>query len=167
MPLSKEKIPNKNLKGTELKKIIMDDILEKSDEMLSRDAMMKECAGYSLVTYEVLIKLKLANPSYPEHKIKITAKTKETENVMIVPSPMTKEAKDPVKMGSKRTRVINNPNKERIVRGMPLSVEVNDPKTGRMVGKEIKINQEDVSAEELGSKNEDVTDTKDEGGWDL
>jgi hypothetical protein len=152
-----EKISNKPLKGTELAKIIEDDL----QRMLLRDGLLSEFIGYGKVAYSVTVKLMMDNPMYPEHTITVRSRTDKNKPEFEA-GPLKNPTADAVKSGSKRTRTINNPNLVRVKRDMAVTSEFIDPQDGRIKEREIRYTPEQagVSVEDAdvnkGAKDEDL-----------
>lgn len=164
MPTSNEIVQNRSLSGIELRKIIVEDI----DMVLAKDGMFTEYVGYGRIGYEVIVKLHLDNPAYPEHTAMGRSK-KKPDIQSIEPLPLSKPSDESVVVGLKRTRTIDNPNKERVRRGMPITIDARDPNDGRLKEKQItySLGEAGLDPKESESvKDEDVTD-KTKAEWGL
>jgi hypothetical protein len=131
--VSTETIPNRPLSGVELRKIIVADV----DYILGRDGMFGEHLGFGRVTYDIVIKLHLDNPAYPEHLSPIRSRKQPDQNPVIEPAPLKDPSKEAVLVGKKATRTIDSPNVERIKRGMPVTQNVRSRETGKIEEKQV------------------------------
>lgn len=125
MPLSTEFITNKPLTGTEMVSVITNDVRE----VLNKDGMFNSHVAYGKVAYEITIKLKMANPTYPEHVVRTASE------------PLKREPEDEVKeLEITRAREIKSPNATRILNKLP--VKVVSKQDGRVTEKELSYDGE-------------------------
>ncbi len=169
MPTSYETIPNRPLSGDELHQILVQDV----DSRLSADGLLSPHIGFSQVAYRITIELQMVNPAYPTHKILIQSRAKpsQTEEIKPFPLPIPKEDEETIGVGLERKRRITNPNRERIKRGMPVTVSAVDPRDGHIKEHGAKYGVETLGegGGDLmeGAEDSNVTEEKrKEWGWD-
>lgn len=180
MPASHETVANRPLSGTELKEIIINDFLK----ILDRDGMLSDHIGYGQVAYEVEVRLHLANPFQPEHKITVRsnpasknqiAKDSGMEALSGVPINPEKIDKDEsgeptdVVSSSELSREINSPNLARVANGLPINVTVSDVNSGTKVTREVTYDKRglDPSAPEVKEPEIRDTSNKTRDAWKL
>lgn len=134
MPTSLEVIPNRPLSGLELRKIITDDV----DAVLRRDGLFQPHIGYGRVSYKVTVELHLDNPAYSRHANTIASRLQPNQDPAIMPNPLADPTEHATATSTTRERHINSPNKERIRRGMPISVTAKSPVDGLPKTREIR-----------------------------
>jgi hypothetical protein len=110
VPLSTEAITNKPLTGPELVTIIEKDVRA----LLEKDGMFNSHVAFGKVVYQVSVKLTLANPTYPEHVARASAKL--VGDKAITPEDEVK------KVELTREREIKSPNVARVANGLPVRV---------------------------------------------
>lgn len=180
MPLSTETVPNRMISGLETAQIIEQDV----HDILARDGVLQDHIAFQQVSYKVTIEIMMNNPTYPKHEVLVNSRPKPEQHEAIKPFPLEQivvEGENPetgdlepvetvVGIALERTRTITNPNKERIKRGMPVTVKSLD-EHGHPVDKKVKYDKSSLSPEdqntEIGSEDKDITPKKrKEWGWD-
>lgn len=124
MPASNERIKNRPLSGSELAKIIHNNV----GDILARDGMFTSRLAYGRVSYEVRVTLHLDNPAYPEHVSRTLSRGPSDQQGEANPALLSIEAgmplKDPspdaVVVSTEVTATIQSPNVARIEHEMPL-----------------------------------------------
>lgn len=181
MPASHETVSNRGLSGSEAKEIILADV----SSILDRDGLLSPHIGFTELAYKITVELHMNNPAYPTHTILVHSKPKPIEQqpkeVKSFPLPqetltvgtgdgaVTEERA--VGIASTRTRKVTNPNKERIKRGMPITISAQD-KSGHYVDKQVMYGKEVLGAEQdenvdVGVVDENVsTEKRNTWGWD-
>ena len=117
MPLSTEFVVNKPLTGDELRKIIVSDL----DDLLAKDGMFNSHIAYGRVGYTVSVELKLANPSYPEHKTQ--GGPSKIEGAIEGRTLIPLEGEDRIGARITRNREVRSPNVARVANGLPVNVQ--------------------------------------------
>jgi len=160
MPTSNEIVPNRPLTGIEAKQIILADV----HAMLDRDGMFTEYIAFSRLSYEVVVKLHLDNPAYPNHTSVVQSRKEPSKPAVIEPPPLANPRPQPeteIVVAKRRSRVVESPNKERVKRGMPVTVTARSTETGHFEDKQVKYDPESLPDGERnldeGAKDEDIT----------
>lgn len=127
MPSANERIPNTALSGEELKIIILRDITK----MLSAEGLLSDHMGFGRVSYEVDIRLHLANPYNPESKSTIASRPIAHNIVATEPAlaamesfPLADAPPDSIPLVKRLIRRITSPNAERLREGLMVPMEV-------------------------------------------
>jgi hypothetical protein len=158
MPTAGEMVVNKRLDGTELTEIIINHVRK----VMSSDGMLAKHVAYGRVGFEVTIKLHLDNPSYNEHVIR--AKSQSNPNTPALESaPLSNPSPEAVVVGRKRTKKIDNPNKERVLNGIGIPIERRSNTTGHMEEASIKYSPDDAG---LDPNEDDAKDEEIKGEWE-
>lgn len=123
MPVSREVVPNRPLTGPELRQIICSDV----DRILQRDGMFQPHVGYHRVSYRVTVELQTDFPMLSPHRNVIASRPQPGQEPAIEPGPLDKPSENVQTAAVERTRKIDSPNKERVKRGMPISVVTKGP----------------------------------------
>ena len=137
MPATTEVIPNRPLTGPELRKIICDDV----DAVLRRDGILQPNVGYHRAAYIVTVAYQLDGPMLSNYRSIVPSRPQPNQHPAIEPGPLKDPSPNMVQGTVSRTRTINNPNRERIQRGMPITVTRRNPNTGMPENKEIKYDR--------------------------
>jgi hypothetical protein len=142
-------VPDKPLSGHELKTVIKRDV----DNILDQDGMLANHIAFKRVSYEVIIKLHLDNPFYPEHASVITSHPATAQEITKSPDsgleaveafPLKNPTDDTIKKGTKRTRTIVSNNLARVEHEIPALVQVRTS-DGSIENKEIKYTMDDFA----------------------
>lgn len=152
MPTVNEVIPNKKLTGTEVSIVIQNRV----KRMLDMDGVLGPHVAYGRLGFEVVIKLHLDNPTYNEHVMRTKSQTQRNEPVLESP-PLKKPSSKAKVVGRKSFHKIDNPNKERVLNGLPIPIEAMSRETGHVEERQIKYAKEDVDVEEEEAVVEDVS----------
>lgn len=169
MPASNEIVQNRPLTGIEARKIIVADV----ESILGRDGLFTEYVAFGRLCYRIKVELMLDNPAYPKHEtvIRSRAQAKGSLTPQIEPGPLVEPSAEAVTIGIERERMIDNPNAERIKRGMPLTVNQRDPNTGHFAEKELMYGTDLLPPDDLdtnkGMTDKDITKQITDEGWEL
>ena len=145
MPASNEIVSNRPLSGSELRNIILKDV----GNMLDRDGMFSPHIGYGRVAYDVIIKLHIDNPAYPEHQNRTTSRTPATNETdegkkAIAPPPLQDPSSEAVVAAMQRTREIDSPNLARLEHELPVTITRRDGQTGQMIEEPVVYDNKEV-----------------------
>jgi hypothetical protein len=175
MSASYEAVPNKPISGNEAAQIIEADVRT----VLSRDGLMTPHMAFSELAYKITVEIHMNNPTYPKHEILIQSRPKPDQNEAVKPFPLEQvidgegpDAQETViGVAHERTRKVTNPNKERIKRGMPVTMVAPDMKTGHLSEQKVKYDPSTLAEEdrdtEVGAVDTNVTDNKrKKWGWE-
>ncbi len=133
MPSTNEVVVNRPLSGLEAKRIILQDVAA----ILDRDGLFTEYVAFGRLAYDIIIKVHLDNPTYPEHETRVRSRPQPDQNPVVERGPLTNPTEDAKISANRRSRVVDSPNKERIKRGMPITVDAKDRETGHMAEKQL------------------------------
>lgn len=149
MPTANERVENKGLDGQELLTCILNDVRT----MLERDAMFSKRLSYDRAAYRFKIQLFMQNPTYPEHVNQGSSAPPAKggdksggRGALDTPDKIA-GGKNVVKEGKQRDRVIDSPNLARIDNKLPLSVQMRDPESGRIVERQQQFDGEGGGAD--------------------
>ena len=156
MPASTEVIPNRPLTGPEVRKIITDDV----DAILRRDGILQPNVGYHRLAYTVTVTYQLDGPMLSNYRSIIQSRPQPGQNPAVEPGPLKNPSPDALQGTASRTRTITSPNKERIKRGMPITVTRRNAETGMPENKEIKYDRSVLGADADASVDEGVVDSE-------
>lgn len=127
-PTAAEKIPNRPLSGTELRKLILEDI---DRRLLEGEALLSGYMGFGRVAYRANLTLFLDNPLHPESKNFIDSRPASKQELearpelaAVEPPPLRDPSPEAVISSYTLDRSIDSPNAERLRAGMPVPVEV-------------------------------------------
>lgn len=168
MPTSNETVPNRPLSGIEAKQIILADV----KTMLDRDGMFTEHIAYGRLGYEIVIKLHMDNPAYPEHMSAVRSKKEPSRPKQIETPPLSNPppSGESIVVGKKRERMVDSPNKERVRRGMPVTVTARSTETGHYEDKQLHYDPSALTESDRdldqGATDTDVTE-KLKKEWEL
>lgn len=146
MPTSNELVANRPLAGSDLLKIIMEDV----QRMLDGDAFLTGHVAYHRIAYELRLTLHMDNFSYPKSVTPVRSRPRsETERddkpeLAAIESgpPLVAPSKSAYLTSTELTRDIPSPNLARIEHGIPVTIMRRDPNTGGMVEENIKYPSE-------------------------
>lgn len=136
MPASHERVPNKPLSGTELMKIMENDVAN----TLRRDGMFSQNLAYGRVSYEIRISMHLDNYMYPEH-VSVTLSKKASKQQIeanpeleaLLAPPIEDETEQAIIVSQEVQAQILSPNVARIENDLPLTIAKRDMDTGHMI----------------------------------
>lgn len=163
MPASHERVAQRSLSGTELKKIILKDVAA----ILERDGMFSNNIAYSRVAYETRITLHLDNPSYPEH-VSLTMSKSPSKQEIAGEAPESSMTAFPLDEGGvdivaiERQRQILSPNMARVENDMPLQVQKPNLNTGHVETVEQKFVGDMPDPKDVGNIYSDVSKSLEE-----
>jgi len=127
MPSSKEIVSNRALSGPELAKLIRADF----EKLLDGEGLLSAQMAYGRVSYDLRIRLHMANPHHPESEISIASRARAKQEIEADPNlavveapPLASPPDDSVVAGVEAAREITSPNMERIRTGEPIPVSV-------------------------------------------
>jgi len=133
MPTSREVTDNRALSGAELKRIIREDF----DSLLANEGLLGDTIAYGKISYEVVLRLHLDNPLLRESESRTHSRPVSKQAVAATPAlaavtgaPPLKyppPSSDAVVAAPAVSRNITSPNAERVRRGMPIPVEIEQP----------------------------------------
>lgn len=157
MPASNEIVSNRPLSGSELRQIMLKDV----GNILDKDGMFSPHIGYGRVSYEIIIKLHIDNPSYPNHTSRTVSHNparNETNEALkhIETAPLKNPSPDAAIAGLKRERVIDSPNHARLEHELPVSITRRDPADGVM--KEEQVQYDNHGLEPGPVKDTDISE---------
>lgn len=155
MPASHERVANRPLSGTELKKIILKDV----EAILDKDGMLSNNLAYGRIAYEVRVSMHLDNAAYPEHISTIYSRPrskseveKEPELAAIELGPLVEPlTEDETVASTEVQRQIASPNMARVENGLPLQIEKRDLDTGTVKIVEQKFKGDIPDPAEVGN----------------
>lgn len=137
MPVSTETVPNRPLSGTELRDIILRDV----ERVLARDGMFTPHIGYSRVAYDFKLHVHMDNPSYPEHKVRVTSKNPprnaQPRATNIEVPPIKNASDEAAHSHTKLERTIESPNKARLENNLPVTITRKDRNSGETVEQQV------------------------------
>jgi hypothetical protein len=175
MPASYEAVPNKSISGDEAAQIILSDV----KYVLERDGVLTEHIAFPELSYKITVEIQMNNSTYPKHVMFVQSRPKPGQHEAVKPFPLPQvivgegeEAQEQIAgIALERTRKVTNPNKERIKRGMGITVVAPDPKTGHLAERKVKYDESTLSPEDLdlneGAVDKNVTEAKrKEWGWE-
>lgn len=133
VPTSREQIDNRALSGAELKQIIKEDF----DSLLANEGLLGDSLAYGRIGFEVILRLHLDNPLLRESESRTHSRPASRQAIAADPPRAAIESAPPLKFPSASedaivvapsvSREITSPNAERVARGMPIPVLVEQP----------------------------------------
>ena len=126
MPVAKELVANRPLRGDELAKIIEADVRD----VLSRDCMLTSRVAYGRVSYELKVVLHMDNPAFSTSETVVrsrppaddVAESSPELKAIEGPPPLANAGDDSYVAATERHRDITSPNVSRIEHGLPITV---------------------------------------------
>lgn len=160
MPTAKEIVQNKPLTGQELKAIMLRDF----ERLLNRQGMLTGIMAFGRCSFEVILKIQIDNPMYPNHTLQTKSKPPSEQDKVQQPElksletfPLTDPSADSLIVGTTLKRDIQSPNRVRVEEGMPVTVSHRD-QSGKTVEREVIYDAASLPEAPAATKENDISD---------